>query len=200
MGEVRRALGGLEVELDRGGSAGPGLGDESRRRIDVARRADRDEEAGAVEGGPDPLHLQRHLAEPDHVRAQARRPPAIRATDVARQVLVPDMHGAAMLALDLEQLAMHVDEGPCAGALVQVVDVLGHHQDLARPLAFEPRQRQMGGVRLHVGAQQAAAALVVEGVHAARVLDEGLVCRDVLDPDLGPDAVRVAKGVEAGFL
>lgn len=149
------------------GAAGAGLGDESCRRIDVARRADRDEKAGAVEGGPDPLQLQRHLAEPDHMRAKPGRPAAIGAAHVARQVLMPDMHGTAMLALDLEQLAMHVDQGPRAGAFVQVVDVLGHHQDFARPVALEPGQRQMRGIRLHVRVQEPAAALVVEGARAA---------------------------------
>mgnify|MGYP003335457386 CR=1 FL=1 len=48
-----------------------------------------------------------------------------------------------MLALRLEQLAMHVDQPARAGALVQVVDILGDDQQLARPGGIELRQGDM---------------------------------------------------------
>ena len=83
---------------------------------------------------------------------------------------------------------------------MQIVDVLGHHQDLVRPVLLEPDKGEMGGVRRHVAGQEPLAAGIVEGVDPFRCPREGRRRRHVLDADLGPDAVGIAEGVEAGIL
>src|SRR6184192_4199853 len=61
----------LQVHLQRMRAAiARGL-NEAGRRIDRARRADRDEQIAALERLIDPLHRVWHLAEPDDVRADA---------------------------------------------------------------------------------------------------------------------------------
>src|SRR3546814_5177205 len=59
------------VQLHRVGVAvGMRLGDEAGRGIDIAGSADGDEKVAVSERLVDAVHLQRHLAEPDDVRAQ----------------------------------------------------------------------------------------------------------------------------------
>ena len=82
---------------------------------------------------------------------------------------------------------------------MQVVDVLGHHQHPARPFAGEARQRLVRGVGEHPAPGQPAAPGVVERVHRHRIAGEGLGRGHVLEAHLGPDAVGVAEGVEAGL-
>src|SRR5882672_5167769 len=70
--EQRLVAGRLEVELD---SARPrrlaaDMQDEARGRIDLARGADRQEQAAALQGRIDLVHVERHLAEPDDVRPE----------------------------------------------------------------------------------------------------------------------------------
>jgi len=57
----------------------------------------------------------------------------------------------------------------------------------------------MGGVGLDAAVHEVLAPGVVEGLHAGRIAGEGLGRSHVLDPDAGPNAVGVAKGVQAGF-
>src|SRR6185295_7142359 len=61
--------GRLEVQLDgaRPRRLAPDMQDEAGRGIDLARGADRQEEAAALQGGVDFVHVERHLAEPHDV-------------------------------------------------------------------------------------------------------------------------------------
>src|ERR1044072_6376418 len=70
--EQRLAAGWLEIELDGMGArlAAPHVQHEARRRIDLARGADRQEQAAALQGGVDLVHVHGHLAEPHDVRPQ----------------------------------------------------------------------------------------------------------------------------------
>src|SRR5882724_5559508 len=58
----------------------------------------------------------------------------------------------------------------------------------------------MRRVRRHVAIAQAAPPIVVERLHPGGIARIGHRRRHILQPHLGPDAVGVAKGIEAGFL
>ena len=89
---------------------------------------------------------------------------------------------------------------PGAGAFVQIVDVLGHQQEIALPARFERGQGTVRGIWLDVVRQQVAPALIVEFVDEGRIAGEGLGRGHVLDAVTRPDAVGVAEGRQPGFL
>lgn len=119
---------------------------------------------------------------------------------VEAEVVGPGDDVAAISAAHLQHLAVHVDEVPAATPLVQVVDVLGDHQDLARPFRLEPGQGPVGGVREDVAAGHGAPAHVVELEHPGRIAGVGLGRRHVLDADPRPQPVGVAEGFQSRFL
>src|SRR3546814_19354968 len=112
--------------------------------MDSAGSADGDEKFAVSERLVDAAHLQRHLAEPDDVRAQRTVGPTGRTEAFARQRLAPGADAATDQTARLQQLAVHVDEVPGPCPLVQVVDVLCDQKNLARPLGLQPRQRAVG--------------------------------------------------------
>ena len=95
---------------------------------------------------------------------------------------------------------MHVQQVVRAGALVQIVDVLGDQQNLARPFPLQPGQGQVGRIGLHRVTQQAAPPVIVEVVNPDRIPLKGFRRGDIFQAYLRPDAVGIAKGIEAGFL
>ena len=173
--------------------------DEARRRVDLAGGADRDEQVAGAERGLDRLEPERHLAEPDDVRSQAAARPAAGAGIRAGQIAPPWQNRGAGRATHLEQLAVHVDQPAAAGALVEVVDVLGHHQDLARPHPLEAREREVRGIGADRRRQQLAPPLVVEALHQPRLARERLGRRDLLEPSALPQPVGAAKARQSGF-
>src|SRR3546814_9133844 len=86
------------------------LGDEAGRGIDIAGSADGDEKVAVSERLVDAVHLQRHLAEPDDVRAQRTVGPTGRTEAFARQRLAPGADAATDQTARLQQLAVHVAE------------------------------------------------------------------------------------------
>ena len=119
---------------------------------------------------------------------------------VDRQVGADFRDDAADAATGLQQLAMHVDQVGRAGALMQVVDVLGDQKHLARPFPLQLRECGMGGVGLDIGLEQTGAAVVVELVDKVRIALEPFRRRDILQPDAFPHAAGAAEGVQTGFL
>ena len=69
LGEMARAIRGLEIELDGMRACGPRLRHEAGCWVDGAARPDRDEQVAGAERVIDAVHLPWHLAEPHHVRA-----------------------------------------------------------------------------------------------------------------------------------
>jgi hypothetical protein len=90
-------------------------------------------------------------------------------------------------------LAMHVKNAARAGPFMQVVDVLGDDQQLARPFRIEPREREMRRVRLLL--LDRGATHVVEPQHEIGVARESLRRRDILDPVLLPQPSAAAERV-----
>ena len=121
-------------------------------------------------------------------------------TDCGDEVDVGLEDGAAVHAADLAVAAVHMDHVLRARLLVQRVDVLGHHRDLALIFPLQPRQRAMGGVGLDMGGAEAAARVVVEVEHLLLVAVPGLDGGDLLEVDPRPQPVLVAEGVDAAFL
>ncbi len=111
--------------------------------IDRARSADGGEEIGAGERGFDHVHLIGYLAEEDDVRAQ-RGCAAGRAEGRRGHVALPWRALAAMGAEGGVQRAVHVEQAAGAGALVEVVDILGDDEQLAGPCGVEPGQCIVG--------------------------------------------------------
>ena len=139
--EKDAALARLEVDLERPRAAITRGLDEAGGGIDRARRPDRHEQVALPQRVVDPLHVVRHLAEPDDVgahlagRARTTGRPRPRPSACPRKALVARQAPAA------GQLAVHVEQPLRARALVQIVDILGDQQQLARPFGVEPRQR-----------------------------------------------------------
>ncbi|MNI41815.1 hypothetical protein D3C73_960780 [compost metagenome] len=120
------------------------------------------------------------------------------------EVAVPVADDARGGAARLLQLAVHVDQLEACGGrrvhvrpVVQVVDVLRHQQDIARPPRRQIGQRPVRGVG--VDARQLAASLVVEVLHQGRVGGEALGRGDGLDTMPLPQAVRGAEGGHAAL-
>ena len=92
---------------------------------------------------------------------------------------------------------MHVEQPLRPGALVQVVDVLGDEQQLARPVGIEPRQRHVRGIRLDRA--QLRPPRIVESVDQRRIAPKSLGRRDILDAMSFPQPIRPAEGREAAL-
>jgi hypothetical protein len=80
---------------------------------------------------------------------------------------------------------------------MQAVDVLGDDQHVAGIIPFEPGQRKMRGVGLHL--PDRLAPHIVKFVHAGRIARKTFRRGHIAIVNLGPDAVLVAKGRHAGF-
>ena len=83
------------------------------------------------------------------------------------------------------------------GALVEVVDILRHDQQLARPMLIKPGQRPMGGVGFDRGKR--ATPLVVEVEHQLAVSEQRLGRANLLDAAPFPQPFGSAKGREAAL-
>ena len=92
---------------------------------------------------------------------------------------------------------MHMDKFSRAGGIVQIVDVLGHEQELALETGFEAGERMVRGIRPDAG--EAAPPLVIEIVDPAGIAREAVGRRIVAPVMLGPDAVGVTEARDARF-
>ena len=81
---------------------------------------------------------------------------------------------------------MHVDQLRLTGAIVEIVDVLRHHQRGAAMFAGQAVEGMMCGVALDRRVAQLDATRIVESVDALGIAGKGLRCRYVLDADPGP--------------
>ncbi len=87
---------------------------------------------------------------------------------------------------------MHMEQPLRPGPFVQVVDILGDDQQLARPCGVEPRQRAVRGIGLDRRERRATG--IVETVDEIGILRERLGRAHILDPVPLPQAARPAKG------
>src|SRR5690606_3849599 len=96
-----------------------------------------------------------------------------------------------------EELAVHVQHALAAGALVQVVDVPRHEQQVVAQLRLQACERQVRVVGLH--AAHLAAPGVVEALHEQGVALERLGGGHVAHVVALPQATAVAEGLDAGL-
>jgi hypothetical protein len=87
---------------------------------------------------------------------------------------------------------VHVDEALRPGAFVQIVDILGDDQKLARPIFVEPRQRRMSRVGFRT--REPRAPRIIESVNKVRIASESLRRAYILYAVPLPKPVRPAKG------
>ena len=92
---------------------------------------------------------------------------------------------------------MHVQQAIVAGAIVQIIDILGDEQEVAGPFRLQPCQRQMRGIGHHLAEE--GAALIVELLHQCGIAAEGLWGGDILHPMAFLQAIGGAEGGHAGF-
>ena len=102
-----------------------------------------------------------------------------------------------MRAARFQEFAVHVGDAARAGALVQIVDVLGDERQLVAALGhrcFQPGEREMGGVGLRI--EDVPATEIIEGVNLLRVFGEGFGGRQLHRVEPRPEAPLVAEGAE----
>ena len=75
---------------------------------------------------------------------------------------------------------MHVEQPRRAGALMQIVDILGDDQQPARPLPIKTGQRLMGGIRRDL--RQFGPPFVIETVNRHRIARQRFGRADVFYP------------------
>jgi hypothetical protein len=187
----------FKVDLDAVRARTPRQFDEARRRIDIARRADRHEGVAGDERGFDGVHMVGHFAEPDDVGAQLARRAATGAWRIVAEVAVPARRITARQAERAEQLAVHVDDLAGAAAFVQVVDILrdDHHGTGQRRLQL--RQRDMRRVGRDGG--ERCAAQVIEALDIGGSARERLGRGDILDTAAFPQPFGAAEGGNTRF-
>ncbi len=177
---------------------------EAGGRIDGARGTDGDEEIALGQGRIDAIQPQRHLAKPDHMGPQRLGQLAAGAELVLVKIPAPFDHLARPRAAGLEQLPVHVDEILAAGALVQVVDVLGDQGHASRQQALEAGQGIVGRVGMDLVPLQLMASRVVEALHQFGIpciaLRGGYIFHPVLLPQAvaGPERLDTGLGRDAG--
>jgi hypothetical protein len=91
-------------------------------------------------------------------------------------------------------LAVHVKQAFCAGAFVQIVDILCYYQQLTRPFGIQLGQGDMGGVRSDF--PQPGPPRVVELVDQRGIAGERLGGRNILDPMPFPQPVGRAERLQ----
>src|SRR2546423_11628285 len=114
--------------------------DESRSRIHRSRAADGDEQIALVQLLEDPVHAERHLSEPDHVRTQLASTPIAAWRNAVVSALVSKRRAIAGVAARLQELAVHVQDVARACPFVQRVDVLGTEEKAVPDFLLELRQ------------------------------------------------------------
>ncbi len=80
---------------------------------------------------------------------------------------------------------------------MQVIDVLGDEQELARPFGLEAGQRPMRGIGFDFG--ELRAPRIVKFMYERGVAREGLRRRDILDTMTFPQAVLAPKSRQSAF-
>jgi len=106
----------------------------------------------------DAVHGERNLAEEDDVRAEAGTADA--AADLVQTAInaVVFNRGAAAVgfATGFGEFAVHVNQAPGSGALVEIVDILGAEKEAVAEAAFQLRQGEVRGIGLGLLGRDAA--------------------------------------------
>ncbi len=94
-------------------------------------------------------------------------------------------------------LPMHMDQARGPGPFVQVVHILRHDQEIARPVPVQPRQRQMG--RIGLSFLDILPPHIVEVQNKVRIPRKSLGRCDILNAVLLPKATFASEGVNSAF-
>ena len=187
----------IQVQLDAARARMAGKIDEPGGRIDIAGGTDRHEKISRHQRRFDPVHMVRHLAEPDDVRPHVAGKAAGRAGGGIQQAFRPGMPAVAGQAPGGFQFAMHVQHPPRTRPVMQVIDILRDQEKFARPFGIEAGKRAMCGVGFHTA--QRRTARIIEALHQHGIPAEGLRRRDIFHPMPFPQPVRAAEGRHARF-
>lgn len=92
---------------------------------------------------------------------------------------------------------MHVDQPPCACPFMQVIDILRHNHELARPLLIQPRERMMR----HIGFRflDIGASHIIEAENKFRITCEGFRCCHILDAVFFPQSACTTESIDSAF-
>jgi hypothetical protein len=157
--------------------------------VDGAGGSDDEHQRGAVNLLLDAIHLERNFTEENDVGAEAR------AAGAARDFIEGAIDGVIFngwtatfgLAAGLGEFAVHVDEVAGAGALVEIIYILGAEEEAVTKVGFELGQGEMGGVGLSLVGGGAASG--VELPDEGWVAMQGFGGADVLDAVARPEAI-----------
>lgn len=189
--KVKAARRWLQIKLDRPGAIVASGLHEASGRIYRARCTDGQEQVGPAQRIINGIHLVRHFTEKDDVRPQTWLTTSL-ASRSWRQRARPAGCFPAVGAKGRSQFAMHVYDPPRPCPLVQIIDILCHDQQLARPLPVQCRQRLMrsiGGYLLQLGAP-----LIIEAVHQRGIARQCLWRAHIFNAMPFPQAVRTPEG------
>ncbi len=200
LSEKTLAKRGLQVEFHRVGLAQHAdFLHESRRRIDIPRCADGDEQRTIVERFADVFLLKRHFAEPNDMGPHGARVSAYAAHHLDAQVARMGAHIATGIAAGFAQFAMHMDKIPAAGTFMQIVDILGHDQDFGWLIGLKVGNGFMRCVRSNLWRSERLSPDIIKCMNPVRILGEGLGSRDIFDIVLRPNSIFIAKGCNSRF-
>ena len=143
--------------------------------------------------------MQRHFPEPDHIGAEHSGRLAAITGLAGGDITGPAAPLMAACTEDTEQFAMHMQQIPRAGPIVQIINILGHQRDAVWPMLLQSGEGKVGGIGRNTGLLKLPAPLVIEALHQRGIAGEGLRCGDILKPVVLPKAVGATKGADAGF-
>ncbi len=89
-----------------------------------------------------------------------------------------------------------MDHPAVAGALVQIINILGDQQKMVAQQILQTRQRQMRRVRRDFRTLQLTTTGVVERLHQRRIAGEAFRRRHIFHPMLFPQAIGRAEGFD----
>ena len=170
--------------------------DEAGGGVDVAGGSDDEEGGGAVEFGVDVVHGEGDFAEPDDVGADGVGADFAGGEGGFVEGLVGEGSVAAGAA-GLEELAVHVVDVAGAGALVEVVYILGAEVEAVGHVALEVGEGEVAGVGM--GGEGVAAAHGVEAPDEGGVGLPGFGGGYVFYAMAVPEAAGAAEGGEAAL-
>ena len=174
------------------------VGGKTRRRLNRAGRADRDEQRRSVELLVDSVQVVRHLAEPANVRAN----PAAAFTSRKRRwrivgVGVVKRRQGTAFAAAFEEFAVHVDRVTRASLFVEIVHILCTEEEPILQAVFERRQRGVTRVWFRCG--RGATPHGIEFPHELRIAVPCVRRCDFFDAPLAPEAARAAERRKTTF-
>ena len=143
------------------------------------------------------VHPVRHFPKPHDVRPQLPCYAACWAGGSVGQCPAPWVAFVTGNAPCIQMLTMHMQQTLCPCPFVQIVDILGHKQQLSRPSCIQPRQRMVRGIWFNL--LNTFAAHIVKAQHKVWVTCESLRGGHILHLMLFPKPACAAESINTAL-